>query len=123
MIKRSITYVDYNGKERTEDHWFHLNKAEIMRLEMSVKGGLTAAIHKYVANDDNTSIFQIIEEVILKSYGEKSPDGKKFIKNEEILNNFTQTEAYSSLLIELMSDDKKAADFMNAIVASAIGSN
>ena len=119
MLKKTITYMDYNGAERTEDFYFNLTKAEVMEMEMSTAGGLAEMINRVVAAKDVTAIIKIFKELILKAYGIKSPDGKRFIKSKEIADEFTQTEAYSQLFMELATDADAAAQFVNGIVPTA----
>jgi hypothetical protein len=116
MLKKTITYNDYNGNERTEDLYFNLSQAEVMEMEMSTTGGLAEMIQKIVAAQDAPAIIKIFKEIILKAYGEKSPDGKRFIKSDEISKAFSQTEAYSKLFMELATDADAAAKFVNGIV-------
>lgn len=116
MVTKTITYVDYNGTERTEDFYFNLTKAEAMEWEMSKAGGLAELIKKVVAAQDMPTLISLFKELILKSYGEKSLDGKRFIKSKEISEAFSQTEAYSQLFMELATDADKAAAFVNGIV-------
>lgn len=116
MLTKSITYVDYNGEERTENFYFNLNKAEIMEMEMSTTGGLAEMINRITAEKDAPKIIKIFKEIILKAYGEKSLDGKRFVKSEELSNAFAQTEAYSELFMELATDPDAAAAFINGIV-------
>lgn len=116
MLKKTITYTDYNGVERTEDHYFNLTKAEIMEMEMSTTGGLTEMIQRIVAAKDAPAIIKVFKDLILKAYGVKSPDGKRFIKSKEISDAFSQTEAYSQLFMELATDADAAAEFVNGIV-------
>lgn len=116
MLKKTITYIDYDENERTEDFYFNLNKAELSEMEMSTSGGMTKMIEKLVAEQNTVEIIKIFKQIILKSYGEKSPDGRRFIKSEELSNEFTQTEAYSKLFMELSNDPKAAADFINAVI-------
>lgn len=116
MLKRTITYVDYNGNERTEDFYFNLSKAECMELEMGTTGGLSEAIKKMIELQDMPSIIKLTKEWVLKAYGEKSLDGKRFVKSEEIATAFSQTEAYSQLFMELATDAEAAADFFNNII-------
>lgn len=116
MLKKTITYTDYNGSERTEDFYFNLSKAEIMEMEMGTSGGLAEMITRIVAAQDAPAIIKIFKELILKAYGEKSPDGKRFVKSEEISNAFAQTEAYSDLFMELATDADAAAKFVNGII-------
>ena len=116
MLKKTITYTDYNGVERTEDFYFNLKKSEIMEMEMSTDGGLSEMIKKIVATKDIPSLMSIFKKFILKAYGEKSTDGKRFIKSEELSESFEQTEAYSELFMELATSDKAAAEFINGLI-------
>lgn len=120
MLKKTITYVDYNGSERTEDFYFNLTKAEVMEMEMSTTGGLAEAIKKIVAAQDAPAIIKIFKDLVLKAYGEKSPDGKRFVKSDEISTAFAQTEAYSILFMELATDADAAAKFINGIVPADV---
>ena len=119
MLKKTITYTDYNGSERTEDFYFNLSKAEIMEMELSTTGGLAEMIQKIVSAQDSPAIVKIFKELLLKAYGEKSPDGKRFIKSDKISEAFSQTEAYSQLFMELATDAEAAANFVNGIVPNA----
>ena len=116
MLKKTMTYTDYNGVERTEDFYFNLTKAEIMEMELSTSGGLAETINKIVAAQDAPAIIKIFKDLVLKAYGEKSADGKRFIKSNEIATAFSQTEAYSQLFMELATDADAAAKFINGIV-------
>lgn len=116
MLKKTIKYIDYNGSERTEDFYFNLSKAEIMEMEMSTTGGLTEMISKIVATQDAPAIIKIFKDLVLRAYGEKSPDGKRFIKSEEISTAFAQSEAYSNLFMELAFDADAASNFVNGII-------
>ena len=120
MLKETIKYTDYNGVERTEDFWFHLSKAELMEWEMGTTGGLTEMIKRIVDAQDAPAIIKIFKELILKAYGQKSPDGKRFIKSGELATEFSQTEAYSQLFMELATDADKAAAFVNGIMPSDV---
>lgn len=116
MLKKTITYTDYNGSERTEDFYFNLTKAEIMEMEMSTTGGLAEMINRIVSAQDAPAIIKIFKELVLKAYGIKSPDGKRFMKSDEISDSFAQTEAYSILFMELATDADAASAFVNGIV-------
>ena len=118
MLKKTITYVDYNGSNRTEDFYFNLSKAEVMEMEMSTAGGLAETIQRVVAAQDAPSIIKIFKDLVLKAYGEKSLDGKRFIKSEEAATAFSQTEAYSQLFMELATNADAAAEFVNGIIPS-----
>ena len=116
MLKRSITYPDYNGGTRTEDFYFNLTQAEVTEMELSVDGGLVEMINRIVAAQDGKQIIATFKDIILRAYGEKSPDGKRFIKNQELRDAFAQTEAYSILFMELATNADAAAAFVNGIV-------
>ena len=120
MLKKSITYTDYNGNKLTEDFYFNLSQAELMELELGVSGGYTESIKKIVAAQDAPSIIKVFKDLILKSYGEKSPDGKRFIKNDELREAFAQTDAYSVLFMELATDSEAAAEFIKKVVPSEL---
>lgn len=116
MLKRIITYPDYNGGTRTEDFYFNLTQAEITEMELSVDGGLVEMINRIVAAQDGRQIIATFKDIILRAYGEKSPDGKRFVKSQELRDAFSQTEAYSKLFMELATDADAAAAFVNGIV-------
>ena len=116
MLKKTFTYVDYNGVERTEDHYFNLSKAELMEMELSTTGGLAEMINKIVAAQDAPAIVKVFKDLVLKAYGQKSADGRRFVKSKELSDEFAQTEAYSQLFMELATDADAAAKFVNGIV-------
>lgn len=116
MLKKNIKYVDYDGNARAEDFYFNLNKAEIVELELGTTGGLTKTLEKIVQEKDNKRIVEYFKAIILKAYGEKSADGRRFIKSQELRDSFEQTEAYAELFMELSSNAKTAADFISGIV-------
>lgn len=117
MYKKTITFTDYNGVERKEDHYFHLNKAEVIKwLTTSGDYTLDKVLERLSTERNGKKIMEIFEDLIHRSYGRKSLDGRKFEKTEEIWNDFYQTEAYSVLFTELVTDAKKAADFVNRII-------
>ena len=120
MITETIKYTDYNGVEREEKFLFNLSKAELMEMEMGTTGGLTEMIQKIIETQDAPSIIKIFKELILKAYGEKSADGKRFIKvNDQCVPlsiGFSQTEAYSQLFMKLATDADAAAKFVRGIV-------
>lgn len=112
MYKKTITYTDYNGKERTEAFYFNLTKAELMEINFGFSGGMEQSIRDIVDMQDGKKLMELFKEFILRSYGEKSPDGRRFIKSKEMAEEFSQTEAYSELFMELSSDDKAANEFL-----------
>ena len=124
MLKKTIKYTDYNGVERNEEFLFNLTKAELMEMEMGTTGGLAEMIQKIVNTQDAPAIIKIFKDIILKAYGEKSDDGKRFIKVDNagvpLSIGFSQTEAYSQLFMELATDADAAAKFINGIVPNDI---
>lgn len=116
MLKKLIKYTDYNGKERSENFYFYLSKAELMEMELGTVGGMQNLIQLIIDKQDIPEIIKAFKMIILKAYGEKSADGVRFIKSEELSNAFTQTEAYSVLFMELISNADAAAAFINGIV-------
>lgn len=119
MLKKTMTYTDYNGVERTEDFYFNLTKAEVAEMEMGTSGGLAEMISSIVAAKDGPAILKIFKDLVLKAYGKKTPDGRRFEKSEEISKEFSETEAYSDLYIELATDADAAAEFVNGIIPKA----
>lgn len=116
MLKKTITYTDYDGNRREEDFWFNLTKAEVAKMEFGTAGGIQKMIETLVQEQDTKRIIEVFDELICCSYGKKSPDGKRFIKSPELLEAFKQTEAYSDLFVELLGNPDKAAAFFAEIV-------
>ena len=120
MLKETITYEDYNGVSRTEDFYFNLDEAEVAEMEMSTEGGMAEMIQRIVAAKDTAAIIKVFKDMILKAYGQKSLDGKKFIKEDQngyrLANDFKQTKAYSQLFMKLATDSDAAARFVNGIM-------
>ena len=120
MIKKTITYTDYNDIERTENFYFNLSKAEVMEMEMSTEGGMAESIQKIVDAKDAPSIIRVYKDLVLKAYGVKSDDGRRFMKTKpdgsKYSDEFKETEAYSQIFMELATDADKAAEFINGII-------
>lgn len=120
MVCKTITYRDYNDVERTEDHYFNLSKAELVMMEHSVVGGMKQRLEKIVQSQDNVTIMEVFKDLVHRSYGVISDDGKRFIKSDELSTEFEQTEAYSELIMELLGDSTKAAEFINGILPKGL---
>ena len=124
MLTKTIKYTDYNGVEREEQFLFNLSKAELMEMELGTTGGLADTIRAIIDSQDTPQIIKIFKELVLKAYGVKSPDGKRFIKVDEngkpLSVGFSQTEAYSNLFMELATDATAAAEFVRGIVPGDI---
>lgn len=116
MIKKTKTYIDFNGVSRTEDFYFNLTAAEISEMELGTEGTMSEMIKSIVAAQDLPSIIKIFKKLVLKAYGVKSPDGRRFIKTPEITAEFEQTQAYSDIFMELATDAEQASNFFNAII-------
>lgn len=116
MHKRTYTYNDFNGVERTEDCYFNLSKSELVEWELGVEGGLTALLDKIVKTKNSPELVKLFKSFILKAYGEKSADGRRFVKSEEISIAFSQTPMYDELFMELATSDEKAIEFIKALV-------
>lgn len=124
MLGENIKYTDYNGVEREERFYFNLSKAELMEMELGVAGGLSEILKQIIAAQDVPKIMDIFKKLVLKAYGEKSPDGKRFIKKDKdgtpLANYFEETAAYSELYMKLSTDADYAAKFVRGIIPSDI---
>lgn len=120
MLKKTITYTDYNGVERTEDFWFNFSQAEILEMEIGRNGGISEYLKKIIESKDQEAIVKNFKELILKAYGEKSEDGRRFVKSPELSKAFSETEAYSKLYLELAFDAKAASNFVNNVIPSNV---
>lgn len=118
MLKKTITYKDFNGEEVSEDFFFHLSKAELVELELSHQGGLSAALQRIVAAEDGKGIIAEFKNIILSAYGKRSEDGKRFIKTQQLREEFESTEAYSELFMELVTNTDSAIEFINGVIPS-----
>ena len=116
MYIRTMTYTDYDGNERTETFYFNMSKAECLDMQLIAEGGLENYIQSIIDERDNAGLVKFFKDVILKSVGKKSPDGRRFIKSEEYTREFSQTEAYSDLYVELATNTEEAIKFFNNII-------
>ena len=116
MIKKTIKYVDWKGNEREEDFYFNLSKPELMEMELTTRGGMSDYLTKIVKAQSKEELVKWFKIIILKAYGEKSEDGRRFIKSDELSTAFSQTGAFEKLYMELVTDENKASEFVNAIV-------
>ena len=116
MLKKTVTYVDYNGNEITQDFYFNLTQAETVELETSYKGGLSSMLQKIIEEKEEGKIISMFKEIILASYGEKSEDGKRFLKTEEVKNNLLYSPAYSIIFMELATNADAASAFIKGIL-------
>lgn len=123
MLKKTITYVDYNGQERKEDFYFNLTKAELMEMEAGTAGGWSEMMKGIIAAQDTPTLIAIFKDLILKAYGEKSADGKRFMKvanGVKLAEAFSQTEAYSELFMELATNADAASNFVMGIIPAEL---
>lgn len=120
MIIKTVKYTDYDGNERNEDLYFNLNKAEVTEMELSVNGRFSTMLEKLVKEKNSAEMIKVLKEIILKSYGEKSIDGKRLVKSEEISKAFSETEAYVEVFMEIVSSPEAAIAFVQGILPSEI---
>ena len=116
MLTKNITYTDFNGNEQTETFYFNMTKAEVVSMDLEIPGGLQSFLEEIVKTQDGKQIMEVFRTIILRSYGVKSEDGKRFIKSEKLSEEFSQTEAYSELFVELVTDADKAVAFLSAVL-------
>lgn len=116
MYKVHEKYTDYDGNERVEDFYFNLTKAEITDMELTTEGGMSAMLNRIIAAKDTAKLIAVFKDLILKSYGQKSADGRRFIKSAELAKEFTETPAYSQIYLRLATDDKAATEFVNNVI-------
>ncbi len=118
MIRETITYTDLNGNERTEEFLFHFSKAEIVEMELTTPGGLSTLLDRIAKENDVSAGIKYVKDFILKAYGEKSPDGVRFVKSPEKSEAFYQTEAYSQLFMKLVTDSEALVNFVNGVIGN-----
>lgn len=116
MLKKTIDYVDYNGNDRSEDFYFNISHAELLELEASEEGGYGQFLENIVNENNPKKIIEIFKTLILKAYGQKSVDGRHFVKNDEIRADFEQSEAFNALVVDLVTNAGEAAEFANGIL-------
>lgn len=117
MYKKTITYEDFLGQERTEEFFFNLTKAEIVEwLSTNAEYTLDRVLEHMSKKQNVKGLMESVKQLIYMAYGEISIDGRRFIKNQEVKDNFMETNAYSVLFMELATDAKAAAEFVNSII-------
>lgn len=120
MYVKEITYTDFNGIKRTEKFYFNLTKAEILDMQLTTTGGMTEYISKIIAAQNTPELISLFKKLILASYGVKSDDGRRFIKNDEVRDDFAQTQAFSDFYMELTTNDEAASDFIKGVLPADI---
>lgn len=120
MLKKTITYTDYDGMERTEDFWFNLSKTELTKLDAELPGGVLGVLRKIIDKKDRKALVDFIETLILRSYGEKTLDGKRFVKTPEMAEEFMQTPAYDELFMNILSDTDSQTNFINGVIPQSM---
>lgn len=125
MLKKTITYIDWNGEERTEDFYFNLTRVEVVELEYDAESGTSLSdwLETLIKSKDYGKIMQTVKKIILTAYGEKSADGRRFMKNDDIRRSFEENPAFDELYMSMVTDSKKAADFLSGIMPSAVREN
>lgn len=137
MITRTIEYVDYDGNQRKEKHYFNLTQFEATEIAVEIPDDIVEDLESDAANPENRvttarnlteklgkkGVMDFIKNIVLKSYGVKSPDGKRFIKSEQLTTEFSQTLAFSSFMMRLMTDDEEASRFINGVIPPELAAN
>lgn len=116
MLKKTITYTDYNGVRRTEDFYFNLTKSELIEWQYGNDEGFSDKIERIVNANDTSIIMSMFKDILLKSYGKKSEDGRRFIKSPEISKEFEESPAYDDLFVSLSTDSEAAGKFISALI-------
>lgn len=116
MLKRLITYKDFNGNEVAEEFFFNLSETELIEMEVEYKDGLAAMLQKLIDSKNGKEIISYFQNIVLMSYGQKSEDGKRFIKSDEMRSEFKQTAAFNALFMELAMNDEAGATFVKGIL-------
>lgn len=120
MLKITEKYTDYNGVEREEDFYFNLTEAEITEMELMTEGGLSAMLNRIIAAKDQAKLITVFKELVLKAYGQKSADGRRIMKNQDLTTEFVETPAYSQIYMRLATNDKFATEFVNGIIPKSL---
>lgn len=120
MLKKTITYEDFNGKMLTEDFYFHMTKLDLVELELQFEGGLDAKIKELTRTTDGPAAYQIFKDIVLNAYGEKSPDGRRFVKTPEVRANLEFSPALGELIISFLEDPQKAAEFTSSLLPKSL---
>ena len=120
MLKKEITFENYDGTEKKETYYFHINEVELLELDTDTQAGFVATVEKIGKEQDRKALFELFKRIILMSIGERSPDGNQFVKNDEIRQRFMHTPAYSALFVEILSDANKASAFINGVIPKAL---
>ena len=120
MLKKTITYTDYDGMARTEDFWFNLSKTELTKLDAELPGGVLGVLRKIIDKKDRKALVDFIETLILRSYGEKTLDGKRFVKTPDMAEEFMQTPAYDELFMSILSDTDSQTSFINGVIPQSM---
>lgn len=124
MIKKTISYTDFDGKQQSEDFYFNLNKAELFKLEVTAEGNsLQTYLERIVKANSGKEIVNVFELILKSAYGVRSEDGKRFMKSDDLFKAFQETEAYSEFFMELVTDADKASKFINALIPADLREN
>lgn len=120
MLRKEVKYKDFDGNDRKDVLWFHLNEVEITEMDLETSGGLVKYMESIIDTNDVNQLIAIFKDLLIRSYGERSMDGKHFYKDDKIRNEFVSSAAYPVLYMEMVSDADKAVEFINGIVPSNI---
>lgn len=116
MVRREIKFTDFNGKSQTEVGYFNINKAELGKLQMRHNGTYLDYLKLLSERKKVEEMYNFVYELILDSYGEKDPEGRKFIKTPEMRTDFEQSLAFSEMIVDLVSNPDDLANFVKGIM-------
>lgn len=116
MIIETVTYENYYGEKKTKDLYFHLTKPELVDLQVSETEGLDKYIKRISASESQKEIVEVFKKIVKMAYGVVSPDGDRFMKNQEVKDAFLESPAYEAVYMRLATDEKEAAKFINGIM-------
>ena len=116
MLKKTFQYTDFNGNEQEETFYFNLSKSEVIEYELQERAGMSTTLQRIVEERDNQKILAHFKDLVMKSVGRKSDDGRRFVKNDEIREDFLASPAYDEMFIWLMSEPGAGAEFVNNVL-------
>lgn len=116
MLKKTFQYTDFNGNEQEETFYFNLSKSEVIEYELQERAGMSTTLQRIVEERDNQKILAHFKDLVMKSVGRKSDDGRRFVKNDEIREDFLASPAYDEMFVWLMSEPGAGAEFVNNVL-------
>lgn len=122
MLKKRITYTNFEDEEVTETFYFNLTKADLMEMEVSKRGGLNGYIERIQETNDAGLVFEELKSLMSRSVGRLAPDGRGFSRSQQIRDEFMNSEAFSNFILEMLTDPQLAAEFIQGLIPKNIES-